>query len=128
MKQKILTVLSVLFGLLLLNGGLNKFFNYMPVPEDMAEEMMKDFGAIMEISWLMTLIAIAEIIGGLLIIFPKSRALGAVVIFPVAVVILLTHIFVDTNGLLIALVIWAILLWIIYENGEKYRPKIGRAH
>src|SRR5690554_7297165 len=82
MKQKILTVLSVLFGLLLLNGGLNKFFNYMPVPEDMAEEMVKDFGAIMEISWLMPLIAIAEIIGGLLIIFPKTRALGAVVIFP----------------------------------------------
>ncbi len=122
MKQKILTVLSVLFGLLLLNGGLNKFFNYMPVPEDMAEEMMKDFGAIMEISWLMPLIAIAEIIGGLLIIFPKTRALGAVVIFPVAVGILLTHIFVDTSGLLIALVIWAILLWIIYENREKYRP------
>src|SRR5690554_2320533 len=100
MKQKNLTVLSVLFGLLLLNGGLNKFFNYMPVPEDMAEEMVKDFGAIMEISWLMPLIAIAEIIGGLLNIFPKTRALGAVVIFPVAVGILLTHIFVDTSGLL----------------------------
>lgn len=122
MKQKILTVLSVLFGLLLINGGLNKFFNYIPVPEDIPEEMMKDFVAIMEISWLMPLIAIAEIIGGLLIIFPKTRALGAVVIFPVAVGILLTHIFVDTNGLLIALVIWAILIWIIYESREKYRP------
>ncbi len=122
MKQKILNILSVLFGLLLINGGLNKFLNYMPVPEDMAEEMMKDFSAIMEISWLMPLIAIAEIIGGLLIIFPKTRALGAVVIFPVMVGILLTHVFVDTNGLPIALVIWAILLWIIFENREKYRP------
>jgi len=36
--------------------------------------------------------------------------------------ILLTHVFVDTNGLPIALVIWAILLWIIFENREKYRP------
>lgn len=122
MKQKILNILSVLFGLLLINGGLNKFLNYMPVPEDMAEEMMKDFSAIMEISWLMPLIAIAEIIGGLLIIFPKTRALGAVVLFPVMVGILLTHVFVDTNGLPIALVIWAILLWIIFENREKYRP------
>src|SRR5690606_26445860 len=113
MKQNILNVLSLLLGLLLINGRLNKYFNYMPVPEDMAEEMMKDFGAIMEISWLMPLIAIAEIIGGLLIIFPKTRAFGAVVLFPVMVGILLTHIFVDTSGLLIALVIWAILLWII---------------
>lgn len=124
MKQKILTGLSVLFGLLLINGGLNKFFNYMPVPENIAEEMMKDFHAITEISWLMPLIAIAEIIGGILIIFPKTRALGAVVIFPVAVGILLTHIFVDTSGLLIALVIWVILLWIIFENREKYKVMI----
>lgn len=122
MKQKILTVLSVLFGLLLINGGLNKFFNYMPVPEDMAEEMVKDFNAIIEISWLMPLIAVAELIGGILIIFPKTRALGAVILFPVMVGILLTHIFVDTSGLPIAIVIWAILLWIIFENREKYKP------
>lgn len=122
MKQKILTILSVLFGLLLINGGLNKFFNYMPVPEDIAEEMLKDFNAIMEISWLMPLIAFAEIVGGLLIIFPKTRALGAVILFPVMVGILLTHIFVDISGLPMVIVIWAILLWIIFENREKYKP------
>lgn len=32
MKQKIITVVSVLFGLMFINAGLNKFFNYMPVP------------------------------------------------------------------------------------------------
>lgn len=122
MKQKILTVLSLLFGLLLINGGLNKFFNYMPVPEDLAEELVKDFHAIAEISWLMPLIASAEIIGGLLIIFPKTRALGAVVIFPAMVGVLLTHIFVDVSGLPMVIVIWVILLWIIVENWDKYKP------
>lgn len=122
MKQKVLNIVSALFGLLLLNGGLNKFFNYMPVPEDMAEEMIKDFTAFIEIVWLMPLIAVAEIVAGILIIFPKTRAFGAVVIFPVAVGILLTHIFVDPSGLIMALVIWAILLWIMYENREKYKP------
>lgn len=121
MKNKILTVVSVLFGLLLINGGLNKFFNYMPVPDDIAEEMLKDMNAIVEISWLMPLIALAEITGGLLIIFPKTRAFGAVVVFPVMVGVLLTHIFVDPSGLPIALVIWAILLWILFENREKYK-------
>lgn len=124
MKQKILTVLSALFGLLLINGGLNKFFNYMPVPEDLAEEMVKDFQAIAEISWLMPLIGIAEIIGGLLIIFPKTRALGAVVIFPVMVGVLLTHVFVDLSGLPMVVVIWAILLWIIVENWDRYTPML----
>ena len=44
-----------------INSGLNKFFHYMPMPKDMPEEMMKDFGALMEISWLLPLIAVAEI-------------------------------------------------------------------
>lgn len=122
MKNKILFVLCLLFGLLLINGGLNKIFEYMPVPEDLPVELANDFGALKEIVWLLPLIGIAEIIGGLLIIIPKTRALGAVIFFPVAVGILLTHIFVDASGLLIALVVWALLLWIICENWEKYRP------
>ena len=94
----------------------------MPVPEDLPVELANDFGALKEIVWLLPLIGIAEIIGGLLIIIPKTRALGAVIFFPVAVGILLTHIFVDPSGLIIALVVWALLLWIIYENWDKYRP------
>src|SRR5690606_30294553 len=104
MKKTILTVLSALFGLLLINSGLNKFFNYMPVPEDLPEAMMNDFKAIVEISWLMPLIAVVEIIGGILIIFPKTRALGALIVFPVMVGVLLTHIFVAPSGLFMAIV------------------------
>ncbi len=125
MKNKITFVLSLLFGLLFINSGLNKFFNYMPVPKDMPAEIMKDFGAIMEISWLMPLIAIAEIAGGLLFIFSKTRALGAVIIFPVMVGILLTHIFVYKSGLPLALVLATVLVWVMYENRKKYIPMIS---
>lgn len=124
MRKKILMILSALFALLLINAGLNKFFNYMPVPENMPEAMVNDFKAFIEISWLMPLIAVVEIVGGILIIIPKTRALGALVIFPVMVGILLTHIFVDTDGLPVTIIIWAVLLWIIYENKEKYLPII----
>jgi putative oxidoreductase len=124
MKNKIQFVLSLLFGLMFINGGLNKFFNYMPMPENAPAEGMKDFAAMMEISWLMPLLATAEIIGGILFIIPKTRALGAIVIFPIMVGILLTHIFVDTSFLPVALVLAAILTWIMYENREKYLPMI----
>ncbi len=120
MKKKILNVLSVLFGLLLMNGGLSKFFNYMPVPENLPEAVVKDNTALAEISWLIPLIASAELLGGLLILFPKTRALGVLVVFPVMVGVLLTHIFVAPEGLPMALIIWAILLWMIYENRQKY--------
>ncbi|MEH6681105.1 MAG: DoxX family membrane protein [Sediminicola sp.] len=122
MKKKILFVLCLLFGLMFINAGLNKFLNYMPMPENIPEESLKDFQALMEIAWLMPLIALAEIVGGLLIIMPRTRALGALVILPVMVGILLANFLVDTSGLPIALPLAGILVWIFFENKEKYRP------
>ena len=82
--------------------------------------MSNDFKALMEIAWLMPLVGIAEIVAGVLVMFQKTRALGILVIFPVMVGVLLTHVFVDPGNLIIAVVIWIIMIWIIYENREKY--------
>jgi putative oxidoreductase len=120
MKKRVFNVVSLIFGLLLINGGLNKFFNYMPVPPNLPEALVKDSLALMEIEWLMPLVGFVEVFGGILILFPISRALGALVVFPVMVGVLLTHIFVAPEGLLIALIIWVILIWIIFENRSKY--------
>ena len=127
-KSKILFVVSLLFGLFFINAGLNKFFNYMPMPKDIPEKMMKAFAAFMEIGWLMPLVGIAEIIGGLLIIIPRTRALGALVVFPVMVGIFLTNIVQDKSGLPIALAFGAILAWIMYENRAKYFPLISKTN
>ena len=120
MKNKIMFVICLLFGLMFINAGLNKFFNYMPMPDDMPESMMKVFEAFMAIGWLMPLVAVAEIVGGLLFIIPRVRALGAIVIFPVMVGIILTHIYQAPSGLPMALVLLAINLWVIFENRDKY--------
>ncbi len=120
MKKKILFTVSLLFGLMFINSGLNKFFNYMPVPKDLPEGLIKLMGAFMEIKWLLPLIAVAEIIGGILVIIPKYRALGAIIIFPVMIGILLTHIINAPSALILAIVLFVINLWIIIENRQKY--------
>jgi uncharacterized membrane protein YphA (DoxX/SURF4 family) len=124
MKKKILLVISALFGLIFINSGLNKFFNYMPMPEEMPENMMKLMNAFLEIGWLMPLVAIAEIAGGILFIIPKYRALGAIIIFPVMIGILLTHIFNAPSGIPLAVVLLAINIWVIIENRDKFMPMI----
>lgn len=124
MKNKILFVVCLLFGLMFINAGLNKFFNYMPVPEDMPENLKRVMGAFMEIKWLMPLIGFAEVLGGVLIIIPKVRALGAIIIFPVLIGIVLTNIIFVPSGLPIALILFAINLWVIFENREKYMPMV----
>jgi uncharacterized membrane protein YphA (DoxX/SURF4 family) len=124
MKKKILFVVSLLFGLMFINSGLNKFFNYMPIPKDLPENMMKVMAAFMQIGWLMPLIAVAEIVGGVLFITNKYRALGAIIIFPVLIGILLTHIIIAPSGLPIALILMVIEMWVIIENREKYLPML----
>ena len=124
MKNKIQFVLVLLFGLLFINAGLNKLFNYLPIPPDLPEEVLKDFGAMKEIIWLMPLLALSEIIGGVLIVIPKTRPLGALIVFPAMIGILLNHLFVDRSGLIMALILAAILGWVIYDHKEKYLPMI----
>ncbi|MDE3743414.1 DoxX family protein [Maribacter polysaccharolyticus] len=123
MKNKILTALCILFGLMMINSGLNKFFNYMPMPE-MSEEMMQIMGGFMTIKWIFPLVAIVEIIGGALIAFPKTRALGAIVILPVMVGIFVHHIVHDMSTIGIVLVLLGINIWAIVANWNKYLPII----
>lgn len=120
MKNKVLTIATILLALLFINGGLNKFFNYIPIPPDMPEALVKDNAAFAEISWLMPLIAVVELIGGVLLIMPKFRALGAIIIFPIMVGILLLHATVALSGLPLAIILTAILGWIMWENRAKY--------
>lgn len=120
MKNKILNILSILCALLFLNGGLNKLFNYIPVPTDLPAALVADNAAFMEIAWLMPLVAVAEIIGGLLLIFRKTRAVGALVLFPIMIGIILIHATVAQSGLPLAIGLSLILGWIIAENKGKY--------
>ena len=61
MKNKTLFIVSLLFGLMFINSGLDKFFNYIPIPADLPENLVNAMKALMEISWLLPLIAVFEI-------------------------------------------------------------------
>ncbi|NLR80098.1 DoxX family membrane protein [Chitinophaga eiseniae] len=124
MKNKILFVLCLLTGLMFMNAGLDKFFHYMPIPKDMPEKMVKAGMAFMEIGWLMPLVGATEVLGGLLLMIPRTRALGAIVILPVLIGILLANISMAPSGLPIVLVLIAIIAWVMIDNREKYLPMI----
>jgi len=112
-------IICPLFGLMFINAGLDKFLHYMPIPP-MEPELVKVGEAFMAIGWLMPLVAIIEIIGGLLFIFPKTRALGAIVILPVMVGIILHNAVFMPTGLAIAGILFLINLLVLYEHKNKY--------
>ncbi len=93
----------------------------MPVPEEMPERALQVMQAYMTIVWLMPLVGVFEIIGGVLFIFRKTSAIGAIVILPIMVGILLTNLIDVPSGLPIAAVLFLINIWVIYDNRDKYR-------
>ena len=125
MKNKILFVLCLLTGLMFINAGLNKFLHYIPEPKDMPEAAMKAGAAFATIGWLLPLVGFAEILGGILLIFKKTRALGAVVLVPVLVGIVLANISMSPSALPIAGALFAVVIWVIAENWKKYLPMIS---
>jgi uncharacterized membrane protein YphA (DoxX/SURF4 family) len=125
MKKTILLVVSILFALMFINSGLNKFFNYIPMPDPLPDDMAKLFGALGSIGWLLPLVGLVEIIAGILVIPHRTRALGAIMIFPISVGVVLTHVVNIPDNLPLALVIFAINVWFIIDNREKYMPMIS---
>nr|WP_295924482.1 MauE/DoxX family redox-associated membrane protein [uncultured Dyadobacter sp.] len=126
MKQKILFVLCLLTGLMFINSGLDKFLHYMPIPADLPEKLVKVGMAFSEIGWLLPLVGAAEIAGGALLLFPRTRALGAIVLVPILTGVLLTHITVAPSGLPVVIAFIAVIGWVIVDNREKYLPILSR--
>ncbi|WP_437918469.1 DoxX family protein [Sphingobacterium sp. LRF_L2] len=117
-------ILSLLFGLMFINAGLSKFFHYMPMPE-LSPEQMEVYQAFEKLKWITPLAGIVEIIGGVLFIFPKTRALGAIVIFPVMIGIVAHNYTFEPSGLTIAVPLLLINLWVIFDNRSRYRKLIA---
>tara|TARA_B100000809_G_scaffold251920_1_gene285987 strand:+ start:4038 stop:4268 length:231 start_codon:yes stop_codon:yes gene_type:complete len=70
------TIVSILLGLVLISFGLNKFFDFMPVLE-LSAPGLEFMGAFMKIGYEITVVAIVEIITGILIVANKYTALFA---------------------------------------------------
>lgn len=119
--KTVYNILCALFGVGMIIFGANKLHMFLPMPEKMAPEQLKVMEAFGTISWLMPLAGVAEILGGILMIFPKTRALGAIVIFPIILGILAHNLtYFDAKGFAVPLVFALINFWAIFKNRNKY--------
>jgi len=119
-------IVCILFGAMFVFAGTNKLFNYMPPPKDMPAEQMEMFMAMAKLKWLLPLLGVTETLGGILFAIPKTRAFGAVFIFPVMVGILLHHIVnLPPSALPIPVALMLVNLWMIGDNWNKYKPMIS---
>lgn len=121
------TIAFVLFGFMFINAGLDKFLHYMPIPP-MDAEMQKTGEALMTIKWIMPLVGLIGLISGILVIFPKTRTLGAIMIFPVMIGILCynaTFTSMGPTGLIIGGLLFLINIWMVMDNWNKIKSLIS---
>ncbi|MEN9576349.1 MAG: hypothetical protein RL514_4204 [Verrucomicrobiota bacterium] len=90
-------IVATLFGLIFLAGGLFFFFGKMPEGPP-ADSLPGKFMAAFAPTGYMAFVKVCEIIGGALVIVPKTRNLGLLILGPIVINILCFHGFVIQGG------------------------------
>jgi len=93
----------------------------MPVVE-LSAPGLEFMGAFVKVGYGMTIVAIVEIVTGILIATNKYRALALVILFPVMLNALLFHVFLDPENILPAVLVVGMNLFLMYASKEKYAP------
>lgn len=113
MKNLFNTIAAIALGLPMIIFGLNKFLLFANVapPTDKTAQM---FLGAMFTSYLAKLVGITEIIGGGLVLLPKTRTLGWFVLSPIMANIIVFHFAHDMPGNMIWLFSTASFLFVLF--------------
>ncbi len=112
--------LRLFFGIFLLFFGLNRFFLFLPIPplSEAAADLMRAFVAS---GYIMSSVAIIQIICGLFLILNKYTALALLLVFPVLVNAFLFHLFLDISGITGAAVAITMNSTLFFLYRDKYQ-------
>lgn len=91
------------------------------MPKNLPKEMVELMEAIKTFQWLLPLIGFAEVLGGLLLLLPRLRTLGSLVLLPVSTGILLTNTITDPSGIVLGLIVFTINILFLYDGKEKLK-------
>ena len=111
--------IRILLGILITISGLNKFGNWINV--SVMHDALTFIGDLVSIKggFIVTSIAFVEIAIGILMLLNRFTLVAALALLPLIISILLFHIFLDLNGIAIAVFVLALDLYLILAYREK---------
>jgi len=116
----VIIIVRVLLGLMFVVFGSNAFFKFMGPPPEMAGHAGEFINALMG-SGYMQAIAVFQVLGGLcLLLGARFVPLGLTFLGPIIVNIVLFHIFLETQGLPIALATAVLALFLLWVYRFKF--------
>src|SRR3989344_7998423 len=122
-NRTLVRTIQIIFGLLLIYFPLSGLFpalQILPAPQ-YNEAAMAFFGALMATGYIFPILTGVFFITGLMFIFNKWSAFGAVLLVPMTLNIMLFHIFIDFTGFWIALVFAVLNIYLLAIHWPRYK-------
>ena len=116
--KKVEMGVRILLGLMLVVFGLNKFLQFMPMPPPEGD-VLTAFSGLM-VMGVMPIVAVIEIIGGLLLLTNKQTGMALVFLAPVGFCAFLFHLMLDPAGIGGAAFFLLAVIFLIYTRKEKF--------
>lgn len=123
MNSKVFTVVRLLLGVFVLVFGVNKFADFLPMPE-LSSDAAAYFGALIN-SKTMILVGLVEIIAGLALILNKYGALLAIILMSISVNAFLFHAVLDPAGIGGAAVLLVLNIAVLFGYKDKYKALLN---
>lgn len=114
-------IVRVLMGLMFAFASIVVLFKLVPQPEQTGNVKIFMDGMTASV-YMMTTIKVIELICAVAFLSGKFVPLATVVIFPITVNILLFHVFVEPEGLLVAILLMIGNLFLAWHYRNKYKP------
>jgi uncharacterized membrane protein YphA (DoxX/SURF4 family) len=112
----------ILLGLGFFVFGLNGFLNFIPPPATpMPERAMAFFSGLMSAGYMIPLIGGTQVVVGALLLANRFVPLALLLIAPVIVNIVAFHVFLEPSGTVIALVVFALEIFLLWQHRSAFR-------
>src|SRR5262249_39054691 len=117
-------IARVLLGLVFVVFGSNIFLHFIPMPPP-PPTLAGDFTKALFLSHYLHVVAVFQIVGGLLLLVGRFLPLGLALLAPVTLIVDLLHLSLDPTGLPTAAVISILLAFPIWRYRDAFRRSLS---
>jgi uncharacterized membrane protein YphA (DoxX/SURF4 family) len=121
--RKVPTVARIGLGLVFTVLGANKLVPFLPQPP-ISGAPAEFFGALIATGYMIPLLAVTEIVAGLMLLSGRFVPLGLTLLAPVIVNILGFHLFLAQGGLGLPVVVLALELYLAWAYRDAFAPML----
>ena len=121
MNSQFTKIVRILLAIILIAFGANKLYTFIPLPQP-SPEAADFFTSLANTGYVLTVIAVFEIVIGILLLFKKWVPFALLLLVPLSLNILLFHLFLDVPSIGTAILVVAMNGILLYKHRKKYTP------